>query len=75
MRNWHGLNNLMIADFQEEKDIYKFVFVIFKVYSDYKRFKEVEMREEERFYIQEYTNKGISYNVHKETFVYNSKTY
>lgn len=70
MRSWNGLNNLMRKDFQSDSDIFKFVFVVFKVFPDLKHFKEIEMREEEREYIEKYTKKGNSYNVHKETFAY-----
>ena len=70
MRNWRGLNNLMGEDFIDDSDIFNFVFVVFKVFPDLDNFKEIEMREEERRYIEDYTNKGIPYNVHRETFIY-----
>lgn len=70
LRNWKGLNNLMNEDFEKDTDVYDFVFVIFKIFSDLSIFSESNMREEEKKYIEKYTNKGLSYNVHKETFSY-----
>ena len=70
MHNWQGLNNLMSEDFKDNKDIYNFVFVILKVFHDLNNFNEIEMREEEKQYIDRYTMDDLSYNVHKETFSY-----
>lgn len=65
MINWNGLNNLMNEDFE---NIYDFVFVVFKVFPNSEVFKEHSMRAEEKEYIEKFTKKGISYNVHKETW-------